>query len=74
VGATRGEGGRCGRARVWFHRTLTHVQHEKEHALDFTFDWKDDHFAGHFIDNDGNRSQAVVALWTGLDAIRFGAA
>ena len=50
------------------------VKHEKYHSLDFTFRWLGDHFAGYFIDGDGNQSQAVISLWTGMDAIHFSAA
>ena len=50
------------------------VKHEKYHSLDFTFRWLGDHFAGYFIDGEGKQSQAVIALWTGMDPIHFSAA
>ena len=51
------------------------VQHSAYHSLDFIFRWLDNtHFAGYFLDGQGNQSQAVISLWTGLDAIHFAAA
>ena len=50
------------------------VQHKKYHALNFLFRWRRNHFAGYFIDGKGQRSQAVVSLRIGLDAIHFSAA
>lgn len=50
------------------------VGHKATHALDFTFRWlTNDHFVGYFVDSDGNQSQAVIALRSGLDAINFAA-
>lgn len=48
-----------------------HVQHDKQHGLEFHFDWQADHFTGYFIDGNKNKSQAVVSLYTSLDAIHF---
>ena len=51
------------------------VVHSKHHGMDFSFRWaSDDHFLGYFIDANGNKSQAVISLATGLDAIKFSTA
>ncbi|MEX2702325.1 MAG: hypothetical protein Q6368_004575 [Candidatus Baldrarchaeota archaeon] len=51
------------------------VKHQTYHSLDFIFRWLDNtHFAGYFLDGEGHQSQAVISLWTGLDAIHFAAA
>lgn len=47
------------------------VIHKRHHALSFTFRWLQDHYVGYFIDGNGQESQAVIALWTSLDAINF---
>lgn len=47
------------------------VEHSKHHGLDFLFRWSRDHFIGYFIDAAGNMSQAVISLYSGLDAIKF---
>lgn len=48
-----------------------HVLHKKHHAPEFLFRWYSDHFVGYFIDGEGKQSQAVVSLYTPMDAIRF---
>lgn len=48
-----------------------HIRHEKHHALNFTFKWLGDHFAGYFVDGEGNQSQAVTSLYSGLDTAHF---
>ena len=51
------------------------ITHSRHHGMDFSFRWvNDDHFLGYFIDADGNKSQAVISLYTGLDAIKFSTA
>ncbi|MBI2883306.1 MAG: hypothetical protein HYY11_05305 [Candidatus Methylomirabilis oxyfera] len=35
----------------------------REKALDFKFQWADDHFIGYFVDAVGSTSQAVLSLW-----------
>lgn len=51
------------------------VQHQSHHSLEFVFRWIDgNHFVGYFIDGKGEESQAVISLWSGLDAIHFAAA
>jgi len=50
------------------------VKHSAHHSLDFRFQWIETHFAGYFVDKQGNESQAVVHLRTGLDAIHFASA
>ena len=50
------------------------VDHKAYHALSFKFVWSVDHFIGYFVDGEGLKSQAVISLWTGMDAIRFASA
>lgn len=47
------------------------IEHARHHGLEFLFRWASDHFVGYFIDAKGNKSQAVISLYTGLDAIKF---
>lgn len=48
------------------------LEHLNFHALDFLFRWtENNHFTGYFIDAEGNQSQAVISLRTGMDAIHF---
>ncbi len=47
------------------------IVHKKHHAPEFLFRWYSDHFVGYFIDGEGKQSQAVVSLYTPMDAIRF---
>lgn len=47
------------------------VKHSMHHGLDFLFRWAKDHFIGYFIDAGGNTSQAVISLYSGLDAMKF---
>lgn len=48
------------------------VRHNRERSLDFKFRWlNEDHFAGYFMDSDGKQSQAVLSLWTPMDAVYF---
>lgn len=50
------------------------IQHAKHHGLEFMFRWSSDHFIGYFIDSEKNKSQAVISLYSDLDAIKFSAA
>lgn len=48
------------------------IRHRLHHVADFKFKWVDgDHYVGYFIDAHGNESQAIVSLWTPLEAIKF---
>lgn len=47
------------------------VSHERHHGLEFKFHWNEDHFVGYFLDASGNKSQAVISLYTMADAKRF---
>jgi hypothetical protein len=47
------------------------VEHKRHHAPEFLFRWHTDHFVGYFIDSNRAQSQAVVSLYTPMDAIRF---
>ena len=48
-----------------------HIRHENHHAPEFDFHWSTDHFIGYFIGGDGWQSQAIVSLYTPMDAIHF---
>lgn len=52
--------------------TISHYSH---HSADFKLRWVDgDHYAGYFVDgNNGECSQAIVSIWTPMDAIKFAA-
>lgn len=52
-------------------RKTVHVNHEKERVLGFKFVWLGDHFAGYFVDCEGQESHAVISIWEPLDAIQF---
>ena len=53
------------RGQIW-------IQHRLHHAADFRFTWVDgNHYVGYFIDATNNQSQAVVSLWTPLEAVKF---
>lgn len=44
---------------------------KREKALNFKFRWAADHFIGYFVDSMGSTSQAVLSLWTPMDAVHF---
>ena len=47
------------------------IYYKTERSLDFIFKWAKDHFIGYFEDQNGKKSQAVLALWEPIDAIHF---
>jgi len=47
------------------------IRHKKIHALEFRFRWFTDHFIGCFIDKDDKESQAVISLYTPVQASYF---
>jgi hypothetical protein len=48
------------------------ISHRLHHTADFKFKWiEDDHYVGYFVDGDGNESQAIVSIWTAIEAIKF---
>lgn len=48
------------------------ILHSTQQSLDFHFKWIDNnHWVGYFEDKDGNKSHAVISLWTPMDAVRF---
>lgn len=47
------------------------IEHKRHHAPEFLFRWHTDHFVGYFIDSNEAQSQAVISLYTPMDAIRF---
>ncbi|MDO3377110.1 hypothetical protein [Geoalkalibacter halelectricus] len=48
-----------------------YLKYNTVRSLDFKFVWSEDHFIGYFIDREGIQSQAVVSLWSALEAVNF---
>jgi hypothetical protein len=48
-----------------------YVNFRTERSLDFKFVWSIDHFIGYFTDSKGNESQAVISIWSPIEAIHF---
>ena len=48
-----------------------YVQYASVQSLDFKFIWSVDHFIGYFLDREEHQSQAVIALWSKLEAVKF---
>jgi hypothetical protein len=49
-----------------------YISHRLHHAADFKFKWVDgNHYVGYFVDGKGNESQAVVSLWSAMEAVKF---
>lgn len=54
--------------------TVIRVRHRRHYAADFDFVWIDgDHYVGYFVSSEGQRSQAIVSIWSALEAIKFAA-
>ena len=48
------------------------ISHRLHHAADFKFKWVDgNHYVGYFVDSDGNESQAILSLWSAMEAVKF---
>ena len=48
------------------------ISHRLHHAADFKFKWVDgNHFVGYFVDANGVESQAIVSLWSAMEAVKF---
>ena len=48
------------------------ISHRLHHAADFKFKWVDgSHFVGYFVDAQGAESQAIVSLWSAMEAVKF---
>lgn len=48
------------------------IEHRLHHVADFAFKWVDDnHYVGYFVAADGDHSQAIVSLWTPMEAVKF---
>lgn len=48
------------------------ISHRLHHAADFKFKWVDDnHYVGYFVDAKGADSQAIVSLWSAMEAVKF---
>ncbi len=44
----------------------------KHHVADFRLKWVDgSHYVGYFVDSDGKESQAIISLWTAMEAVKF---
>ena len=52
-------------------RKTIYLEYGTVRSLDFKFVWSVDHFIGYFIDSEGNHSQAVISLWSVLEAVNF---
>ncbi len=49
-----------------------YISHRLHHAADFKFKWVDgNHYVGYFVDARGNESQAIVSLWSAMEAVKF---
>lgn len=49
-----------------------YISHRLHHAADFKFKWVDgNHYVGYFVDGEGNDSQAIVSLWSAMEAVKF---
>lgn len=48
------------------------IYHSLHHAADFKFKWVDgNHYVGYFVDASGKESQAIVSLWSAIEAVKF---
>ncbi len=48
------------------------ISHKLHHVADFRFTWVDgNHYVGYFVPASGEPSQAVIALWTPFEAVKF---
>ena len=48
------------------------IKHKRDHVANFQFNWLDDsHYTGYFVDGKGKKSQAIVSLWTPMEAAKF---
>ncbi len=47
------------------------VNHRNTHVAGIRLVWAKDHFIGYILDDQGDTSQAVLALWAVLDAAEF---
>lgn len=51
---------------------LISISHRKHYSADFKFKWVDgSHYVGYFVDAHGKESQAIVSLWTAMEAVKF---
>lgn len=48
------------------------ISHRKHHVADFKFKWVDgNHYVGYFVDAYSKESQAIVSLWSAMEAVKF---
>lgn len=47
------------------------ISHRKHHVAEFKFKWVSNHYVGYFLDANSNESQAIVSLWSAMDAVKF---
>lgn len=52
-------------------RGTVRISHDRHHGLEFHLRWVNDHFVGSFVDGVGAKSQAVVSLYSPMDAVNF---
>jgi hypothetical protein len=50
------------------------VEFGRYHALSFRFTWSVDHFIGYVLDGDDGLTQAVLSLYSPMDAVQFASA
>ena len=49
-----------------------YISHRLHHAADFKFKWVDgNHYVGYFVDGEDKESQAIVSLWSAMEAVKF---
>lgn len=48
------------------------ISHKLRHVADFEFNWTDEnHYVGYFVPPKGEKSQAIISLWSLLDTAKF---
>ena len=48
------------------------ISHRLHYAADFKFKWVDgNHYVGYFVDANGNESQAIISIWSAIEAVKF---
>ena len=49
-----------------------HIRHGRKKSANFKFKWVDgNHYVGYFVDSEDNESQAIVSIWTAMEAVKF---
>ncbi len=48
------------------------ISHKFKHVADFRFVWvQGNHYTGYFVPDLGEKSQAIISLWTPFEAVKF---